>query len=108
MAILDRATLAVLIAGTTHVLDRGGKEAYVHFASDDVAHMLLDDGEVRTGKWALTDDGYSVDWDNGSIGNWQLDHQNGAITYVNMDRDVRVKLLGVLFGNAKGLPRAAA
>ena len=35
MAILDQAALRVLIAGTTHVLDRNGKEAYVYFDTGD-------------------------------------------------------------------------
>ncbi|WP_269932063.1 hypothetical protein [Aminobacter sp. HY435] len=108
MASLDQSVLSVLIPGTTHVLDRNGKEAYVYFETGDAAHMLLEDGEVRKGAWKLVDGGYSVDWDNGSVGRWTLDHQAGAITYVNLDRDVRVRLLGVLFGNAKSLPRAAA
>ena len=107
MAILDQTSLKVLMAGTTHVLERNGKEAYVYFETGDVAHMLLDDGEARTGVWKLADGGYVVDWDNGTTGRWALDHEAGAVTYVNHNRDVRVKLLGVLFGNAKGLPRAA-
>lgn len=107
MAILDQASLRVLIAGTTHVLDRNGKEAYVYFETGNRAHMLLDDGETRKGSWALAEGGYVVDWNNGAIGRWTLDHEAGSITYVNQDRDVRVRLAGILFGNAKGLPRAA-
>ncbi|GAA2853131.1 hypothetical protein EDC40_101777 [Aminobacter aminovorans] len=107
MAILDQDALKVLIAGTTHVLDRNGKEAYVYFETGDVAHMLLDDGETRTGTWALAEGGYVVDWDNGVTGRWALDHEAGEITYVSRDRDVKVRLAGVLFGNAKNLPRAA-
>lgn len=107
MAILDQASLRVLISGTTHVLDRHGKEAYVYFETANRAHMLLDDGETRKGSWALAEGGYVVDWDNGAVGRWTLDHEAGSITYVNQDRDVRVRLAGILFGNAKGLPRAA-
>ncbi len=107
MAILDQAALMVLIAGTTHVLDRNGKEAYVYFETGDQAHMLLDDGEARRGKWTLAEGGYVVDWDNGVTGRWALDYEAGSITYVNKDRDVKVRLSGILFGNAKDLPRAA-
>lgn len=106
MAIVEGNALAMLMAGTTHVLDRNGKEAYVYFEDGDVAHMLLEGGETRKGAWRLLDDGYVVDWDNGAVGRWKLDHEAGAVTYINQDRDVRVKLIGVLFGNAKGLPRA--
>ncbi|WP_378944059.1 hypothetical protein [Mesorhizobium sp. ANAO-SY3R2] len=105
MAILDQAALAVLIPGTTHVLDRNGKEAYVYFETGDTAHMLLEDGETRQGKWRLAEGGYAVDWNNGAVGRWKIDHEAGAVTYINRDRDTRVKLLGILFGNAKGLPR---
>lgn len=106
MAILKGNALAVLMAGSTHVLDRNGAEAYVYFENGDAAHMLLADGETRKGKWKLLDDGYAVDWDNGAVGRWKLDHKAGSVTYINQDRDLRVKLIGVLFGNAKGLPRA--
>ncbi|GAA4106852.1 hypothetical protein ACFFTN_10435 [Aminobacter aganoensis] len=105
MAILDQASLKVLIGGTTHVLDRNGKEAYVYFETGDQAHMLLDDGETRQGTWALAEGGYVVDWDNGAVGRWTLDHEAGSVSYVNRDNDARVRLAGILFGNAKGLPR---
>ena len=105
MAILDRSALECIVPGTTHVLDRNGKEAYVYFEPGDTAHMLLEDGEARRGVWKLADGGYVVNWDNGAVGRWKIDHDVGEMTYVNQDRDVRVKLLGVLFGNAKGLPR---
>ena len=108
MAILDQTALSVLIPGTTHVLDRNGKEAYVYFETGDVAHMLLEDGESRKGAWKLVEGGYAVDWDNGVTGRWALDHEAGAVTYINRDRDVRVKLLGILFGNAKGLPHGVS
>lgn len=107
MTILDRSALQLLIPGMTHVLDRNGEEAYVYFEAGDVAHMLLEDGETRTGVWKLTDHGYVVEWNTGAVGRWALDHEEGAITYVNLDRGIRVKLRGILFGNAKGLPRAA-
>ena len=38
---------------------------------------------------------------------WALDHEATGVTYVNMDRDVRVKLLSILFGNVKELPHVA-
>lgn len=107
MAILDQATLSVLIPGTTHVLDRNGKEAYVYFEQGETAHMLLEDGETRKGVWKLADGGYVVEWNNGAVGRWKIDHEAGAVTYINRDRDIQVKLLGVLFGNAKDLPCAA-
>ena len=104
MVALNKETLAVLIPGTTHVLERGGKEAYVYFETDGAAHMLLDDGEQRSGHWALQDDGYVAEWDSGATGRWMLDHDGGAVTNVNRDSAARVRMIGVLFGNARGLP----
>ncbi|MER8390009.1 hypothetical protein NKG60_28955 [Mesorhizobium sp. M1428] len=104
MAALQKETLAMLIPGMTHVLERNGKEAYVYFESEGDAHMLLDDGEARSGRWWMLDNGYVADWDTGATGRWTLDHEPGSVTYVNRDNAVRFRMIGVLFGNAKNLP----
>jgi len=105
MIILKRDMLAIIMSGSTHVLNRNGKEAFVYFETQDRAHMLLDDGETRIGLWRLLDDGYEVDWDNGATGRWKLEYEAGSVTYVNQDRDLRVPMIGVLFGNPQNLPR---
>ena len=105
MTTLKKDHLSVLIPGMTHVLERNSKEAYVYFEQDGSAHMLLDDGEARIGRWQLLEDGYATEWNNGAIGRWTLDHEPGGIVYVNRDSDARLRMIGVLFGNAKGLPR---
>jgi hypothetical protein len=104
MTALKKESLAILIPGTTHVLERNGKEAYVYFENEGAAHMLLDDGETRSGRWRMLDDGYVTDWDTGVTGRWTLDHEPGSVTYVNRDNAVRFRMIGVLFGNAKNLP----
>lgn len=104
MAALQKETLAMLIPGMTHVLERNGKEAYVYFESEGAAHMLLDDGEARSGRWRMLDDGYVADWDTGATGRWTLDHEPGSVTYINRDNAVRFRMIGVLFCNAKNLP----
>lgn len=106
MAQLDAATLAVLIAGQTHVLARNGGEAYVYFGAGGDAHMLLDDGERRTGHWRLADGGYVSQWDNGTGATWELDYSPGSLTYVSRERNMRVPMIGILFGDAKGLAAA--
>lgn len=105
MTILRGSNLEILVAGTTHVLERNGKEAFVYFDTKGEAHMLLDDGETRAGRWRLDDDGYVTDWDTGVTGNWTLDHCDGLVTYVNRDNGAKFRMIGILFGNAKKLPR---
>ncbi|MER9947379.1 hypothetical protein [Mesorhizobium sp. M0047] len=105
MPALQKESLAILIPGMTHVLERNGKEAYVYFENEGAAHMLLDDGEARSGNWRMLDDGYVTDWDTGVTGRWTLHHEQGSITYVNRDNAVRFRMIGVLFGNARNLPR---
>ncbi len=89
----------------THVLERNGDEAYVYFHPDGTSHMLLETGETRTGRWRLDVSGYTAEWDNGATGRWAIYREPGALTYINRDSAIRVKMLGVLAGNAKGLPR---
>lgn len=108
MTIIDRQTLAQITTGATHVIERNGAEAYVYFETDSTAHMLLDDGETRCGTWRLTDTGYATNWDNGSAGTWSLERDADGVSYVDAARGIRLKMLGVLFGNPKGLPRRAA
>ena len=107
MTILQRNVLEILVPGTTHVLERNGKEAYVYFGQDGAAHMLLDDGEARTGRWRLCHDGYVTDWDTGVTGDWILHRERDGIVYVNRQNSTRFRMIGVLFGNAKDLPRQA-
>jgi len=103
MAHLDATTLSILIPGQTHVLERNGNEAYVYFNTNGDAHMRLDDGESRRGHWRLLDGGYATDWENGVTGSWLIDHEPGTMNYINRDNAVRFRMLGVLFGDAKGL-----
>ena len=105
MAALQQDSLRFIVPGMTHVLERNGKEAYVYFESGGGAHMLLEDGETRSGQWRLDDEGYVAEWDTGAVGRWTIEHEPGAVSYVNRDSDTRVKMIGVLFGNPHGLPR---
>ncbi|EKF18540.1 hypothetical protein [Nitratireductor pacificus] len=105
MTILTRDSLQYFIPDTTHVLERGGGEAFVYLKADGTGHMLLDTGETRSGTWRLLDDGYATQWDGGQKGDWMLDATAEGITYVSRDGDQRVKLRGILFGNAKNLPQ---
>lgn len=105
MATFQKETLAVLIPDTTHVLERNGKEAYVYLAGDGTSHMLLEDGETRSGHWRLSEQGYTAEWNTGAVGRWMLEQgEDGGIDYVNVDSFARIRMIGILFGNPKNLP----
>lgn len=103
MAMLDQNTLQLLISGQTHVIARNGAEAYVYFLPDGGARMLTDDGERRAGTWRLAHGGYVSRWDNGTGATWEIDFAPGSLTYVNKERGLRMPMIGILFGDAKGL-----
>ena len=86
MAILRKDTLRIIMVGATHVIDMGGKTAFIHYETEETAHMLLPDGTRFDGSWSLLDDGYRVEWTNGPTGSWKLDYNPGAIDYVDCDR----------------------
>ena len=106
MALLEKAALAVMMVGSTHVLDLGGKEAFIYYETDKLAHMLLPDGTAFTGEWRLEDKGYSVDWQGGPSASWALDnYQPGKIGYVDASGERRADLIRIEFGNSENLPR---
>ena len=105
MAILHKDTLRIIMVGATHVVDMGGgKTAFIHYETAKTAHMLLPDGTRYDGNWSLLDDGYSVEWANGPTGSWKLDHNPGAIDYVDATGAVRGRVARIEFGEAARLP----
>ncbi|MCR4265083.1 hypothetical protein [Nitratireductor sp. ZSWI3] len=105
MTILSRDVLQHILPGTTHIIERGGKDAYVYLARDGTGHMLLDTGEARTGRWRLLDDGYTTQWDGGQAGDWMLDACDEGLFYRSRDGRQRLKMRGILFGNPQNPPR---
>lgn len=103
MTILDRNTLAVIMIGTTHVIDMGGKDAFIHYENENRAHMLLPDGTLFHGLWTLLDGGYKVEWKDGPTGSWKLDHSPGAIDYVDANGAVRGRISRIDFGDPVSL-----
>ncbi len=101
--ILTGQTLQFLLADKTHVLERNGKEAYVYLAGDGTGHMLLDNGERRSGTWQPLDDGYATRWDSGQQGEWTLVDGPEGLSYASRDGTQRLKMIGILFGDAKEL-----
>jgi hypothetical protein len=104
MPILEKDILAVIMIGTTHVLNMGGKEAIIYYQNENDAHMLLPDGAAYTGKWRLLDDGYAVDWNDGPSGTWKLDHRPGSIAYLDGSGVRRADVSRIEFGNSRNLP----
>lgn len=103
MAILKRDALAIIMAGATHVIDMGGKTAFIHYETDDRAHMLLPDGTRYHGVWTLLDDGYRVEWTDGPTGSWKLDHTPGAIDYLDATGAARGRISRIDFGDPQHL-----
>lgn len=103
MAILKRDALQLIMIGATHVVDMGGKSAFIYYETQDRAHMLLPDGTRYDGRWGLLDDGYRVEWTNGPAGSWQLDHRPGAIDYIDATGTVRGRIARIDFADSAGL-----
>jgi hypothetical protein len=103
MAILRKDTLRIIMVGATHVIDMGGKTAFIHYETEKTAHMLLPDGTRYDGDWSLLEDGYRVEWTNGPAGSWKLDHTPGAIDYVDATGTVRGRVSRIEFGEAAEL-----
>ena len=103
MTILNKDTLAIIMIGTTHVIDMGGKSAFIHYETRTRAHMLLPDGTRFHGLWTLQDDGYEVEWQDGPTGAWKLDHTPGAIDYVDATGTVRGRISRIDFGDPASL-----
>ena len=103
MTILNRDTLAIIMVGTTHVIDMGGKNAFIHYETDDRAHMLLPDGTLFPGLWTLLVACYQVEWKDGPTGSWKLDHTPGAIDYVDATGTVRGRIARIDFGDPASL-----
>lgn len=103
MTILNKDALAIIMIGTTHVIDMGGKNAFIHYETADRAHMLLPDGTRHHGHWTLLEDGYKVEWKDGPAGSWRLDYTPGAIDYVDATGATRGRISSIDFGDPQHL-----
>ncbi|MBN9034454.1 MAG: hypothetical protein J0H53_00140 [Rhizobiales bacterium] len=103
MSILDHNALSAIMTGATHVLDMGGKQAFLYYEDERRAHMLLPDGTRRHGEWRLTAEGYEVDWQGGPSAAWKLDRRAGGIDYLDTTGTARGRLARIEFGDSAGL-----
>lgn len=91
------------MVGATHVIDMGGKIAFIYYETSERTHMLLPDGTRYGGRWELLDDGYRVEWTNGPAGVWKLDHKPGAIDYVDSTGAARGRISRIDFSDSANL-----
>ena len=105
MKILEKDTLEAIMPGTTHRLDMGNVEAIIFYEDDEKAHVLLPDGKTYSGKWCLSERGYSVDWTNGPRAAWQLGRADGSIHYIDVEGAPRARIRAIEYGNTASLPR---
>lgn len=103
MAILKKESLALIMVGTTHTVDMGGKNAFIYYPNEHDAHMLLPDGQRFAGQWKLLDDSYSVEWKDGPAGAWKLDHTPGAIDYLDATGTARGRIARIDFSDSAAL-----
>jgi hypothetical protein len=84
MTILQEDILQVLLPGFTHHVDIGqGADASISYGAAGLARMVLPGQDPMTGRWHAHADGYHVAWDGGPIGNWQIKHEVGRLTYID-------------------------
>src|SRR5262249_51903117 len=95
--------LQVIMIGATHVIDMGGKTAFIYYETGESAHMLLPDATRYDGNWELLDDGYRVAWKNGPTGTWKLEHAPGAINYIDSSGAARGRVSRIDFGDSAKL-----
>lgn len=82
MFVHEKPVLTALLTGTTHHLDMGGGvKAAVFYGTEGAARMRAPDGGRREGAWAITPQGYHVDWAGGPSADWQIDLVPGRIAY---------------------------
>jgi len=103
MSILDRNALCAIMPGATHVLDMGGRQAFLYYEDERRAHMLLPDGTRRHGEWRLTAEGYEVDWRDGPHAAWKLDRRPAGIDYLDTTGTARARLTRIDFADSAGL-----
>jgi hypothetical protein len=103
VAILTKDILETIMVGATHVIDMGGKTAFIYYENAERAHMLLPDGTRFDGRWELLDAGYRVEWTNGPTGVWSLAYGPGTIDYVDASGAARGRITRIDFSDCAKL-----
>jgi len=103
LAILDKNALEIVMVGATHVIDMGGKSAFIYYETSERAHMRLPDGTSYHGRWQLLQDGYHVEWSDGPSGTWRLDRTPGEINYIDAAGTARGRISRIDFSDSAEL-----
>ncbi|MGL4234436.1 hypothetical protein [Tabrizicola sp.] len=84
MTVLDQTVLGVLLPGFTHHVDIGqGADATISYGAGGLARMILPGKPPMNGEWHPLPKGYHVAWHEGPVGNWQIAHEAGKLTYID-------------------------
>ncbi len=84
MTVLDQTVLEVLLPGFTHHVDIGqGTDATISYGAGGMARMVLPGKPPMSGEWHPLPNGYHVAWHGGPIGDWQIAHEAGKLTYID-------------------------
>jgi len=105
MKLLKSETVSVLLSGNTLILRRpDGIEASVYYDADGTAYMQHPEHGRLEGPWALTEHGYTIDW-NKNVGRmeWTLGHTGDEIAYLDAGGTQRAMLTQMVHGDAGGL-----
>ena len=86
MATITGTALGILMIGSTHYVDIGKSEdAVIYYPDATSAFMRLPDTPSMSGSMTMAEDGYTVSWDDGPEGRWQISHEPGTFTYIGPD-----------------------
>lgn len=84
MTILEKRVLDVLLPGFTHHIDIGQEtDATMSFGVSGLARMVLPGKPAMKGEWRPLANGYHVAWQGGPVGEWQIAHEAGRLTYID-------------------------
>jgi hypothetical protein len=84
MTVLPQPILEVLLPGFTHHIDIGQEaDALISFGAGGLARMVLPGKPPMAGKWHPLPNGYHVAWHDGPVGDWQIAHEAGRLTYID-------------------------
>ena len=104
MATLTGTALGVLMIGSTHYVDIGKREdAVIYYPDATSAYMRLPDTAPMSGSMEIDEDGYTVSWDDGPTGRWQIEHEPGTFTYIGPDGEPAGDVSMIVPGDPEGL-----
>ena len=103
MATIGGTALGILMIGSTHYVDIGEREeAVIYYPDATSAYMRLPDKAPMSGSIEIGDDGYTVSWNDGPEGAWQIGHEPGVFTYLGPDGEPAGTISRIVPGDPEG------